>query len=48
MNYQTKKFYANPSLNTPLSAASDAPMYSSPWLALYLHLKANFNQSSSP
>lgn len=43
MNYQTEKF-------TPpvrLDAAPGAPMYSSPWLALYLHLKANLSQNSA-
>jgi hypothetical protein len=43
MNYQAEKITVTP----PLSAPLGAPMYSSPWLALYLHLKANFNQNSA-
>jgi hypothetical protein len=39
MNYQTEKFVP------PTQASS--PMFSSPWLALYLHLKANLSQSSA-
>jgi hypothetical protein len=39
MNYQTEKFVPPTQLT--------APMFSSPWLALYLHLKANLNQGSS-
>jgi len=48
MNYQTKKLIETQNLGTPLSTTLGAPMYSSPWVALYLHLKANFNQSSAP
>lgn len=40
MNNQTQKFTAP----VRLSAVPGAPMYSSPWLALFSHLKANLGQ----
>jgi hypothetical protein len=43
MIHRIEKFTATPKLSAPLIT----PMYSSPWLALYLHLKASFNQSSA-
>jgi hypothetical protein len=45
MNYQTQK-NAETQQNLPLNTSPSAPMYSSPWMALYLHLKANLNQNS--
>jgi hypothetical protein len=46
MNYQIEKPTASTCLKAPLQAGQGTPMYSSPWLALYFHLKANLNQSS--
>lgn len=47
MNYQTEKFTPPARSKAPPNAPAEAPMYSSPWLALYLHLKANLNQNSA-
>ncbi len=47
MNYQIEQSTASACLKAPLQASQSTPMYSSPWLALYFHLKANLNQSSA-
>ncbi len=48
MNYQIEKSTTpTAGLKTPLQSGQGTPMYSSPWLALYSHLKANLNQGSA-
>lgn len=47
MNYQVQKLNTTARLKAPLQTTQGAPMFSSPWLALYLHLKASLNQNSA-
>jgi hypothetical protein len=50
MNYQSEKLTPPARVSAPLSTANrpnTAPMYSSTWLALYSHVRANRNQNSA-
>lgn len=47
MYYRTEKFTPFVRQSAPPITPTSVPMYSSPWLALYLHLKANLNQNSA-
>ena len=48
MYYRTEKFAPFVRQNVPQGSPTKAPKFSSPWLALYLFLKANLNRNSAP
>jgi hypothetical protein len=48
MYYRTDKFTPFVRQSAPPPAPTGTPMYSSPWMALYLYIKANLNRNSTP
>jgi hypothetical protein len=47
MYYRTEKFAPFVSQNVPQATPTNPPQFSSPWLVLYLFLKANLNRNSA-